>query len=217
MNAEDIMSARVCIDSKITKVGKQCLVFGVGVNDAWFKVKIRSGGHQLSDKSYDAWKSMLRRCYSDKCKKDWPTYRYCTVCEEWLVFSNFDRWFLQNYKDGFQLDKDILVAGNKLYSPETCLLVPQWLNSFVTGSEAIRGQYPIGVCWHKTLAKYAASCKHPKSMLGRRHLGYFSTPDEAYNAWLDRKLNIALERKPEMDEIDPRIYSSVIRKIKNMK
>lgn len=49
----------------------------------------------------------------------------CSVCEEWLTFSNFKRWMEQQDYEGKALDKDLLVSQNKTYSSETCVFVPR--------------------------------------------------------------------------------------------
>lgn len=80
-----------------------------------------------------AWENMKQRCYSEKYHKKYPTYKGCYVCDDWLNYDNFKKWFEENYnpetmKD-FVLDKDILVEGNKTYSPDTCCFVPQEINN----------------------------------------------------------------------------------------
>ena len=88
------------------------------------------------------------------------------------------------------LDKDIVVPGNKLYSPETCAFVLATTNSFVIASDASRGDYPTGVSLYKHTGKYLARCNNP--FTGKQeHLGYFSTPEEAHEGWRKRKHEIA--------------------------
>lgn len=108
------------------------------------------------------WQGMIRRCYDTKRLSKCPTYKDCTVCEEWHNFQNFAKWYEDNYYevDGEQmhLDKDILVKGNKVYSPETCCIVPQTINVLFTNNKATRGELPIGVCYIESRNKYMASC-----------------------------------------------------------
>lgn len=78
---------------------------------------------------YSAWNSMLKRCYSEKVHERQPHYIGCTVCSAWLNFQTFAAWFVPRYSEGLHLDKDGLVEGNKVYSPETCQLIPQELNN----------------------------------------------------------------------------------------
>jgi hypothetical protein len=89
---------------------------------------IGDGNHKTSKnnkhtKAYSVWAAMIQRCYGKKFKIKTPSYSECYACEEWHNFQNFAEWFEENYIDGFDIDKDILIDGNKLYSPETCMFV----------------------------------------------------------------------------------------------
>ncbi len=72
---------------------------------------------------YTRWSNMIKRCYDPLTQDAHPTYKGCTVCDEWLVFSNYHRWYVANYVDGFEVDKDKKIKGNKVYSPETCVFI----------------------------------------------------------------------------------------------
>lgn len=98
-------------------------VFGVGTNDADYLTNPTINGKQTKCSIYRTWQSMLMRCYSDKFQAKHPTYTGCSVCDEWLTFSSFRRWMIAQNWQGKQLDKDIRVNGNKVYSPETCCFV----------------------------------------------------------------------------------------------
>lgn len=97
---------------------------------------------------------MLTRCYNHKSLKKNPSYIGCSVCDEWLTYSNFKRWYedpINGYREGYHLDKDILVKGNKVYSPETCCFVPHSINCLLLTRQRKRGALPIGVTIrHKT-------------------------------------------------------------------
>ncbi len=82
-------------------------------------------------KAYRVWHSMLLRCYDDKYHKQQPTYKDCSVCDEWLNFQSFAKWFDTKYIPDYHLDKDIRIKDNKVYSPDTCLFVPQWVNNLL--------------------------------------------------------------------------------------
>lgn len=82
-----------------------------------------------STASYEVWSSMIRRCYSTKSQEKHPTYKGCSVCNEWHNFQNFSEWFEFNYSAGLHIDKDIKIKGNKIYSPETCIFVTQSINT----------------------------------------------------------------------------------------
>lgn len=124
-------------------------IYGVGINDADYVTQKNVNGKNVICHFYQTWKGMLERCYSAKCQEKQPTYKGCSVCEEWLTFSNFKEWMDSQYWYIMELDKDVLVKGNKAYSPETCIFVSSQLNLFTTDREKERGDYPIGVNFHK--------------------------------------------------------------------
>ena len=121
--------------------------YGIGyIGDGKYKSRDEN---KKKTKAYNTWSHMLRRCYDPYYLNEHPPYRDCIVCEEWHNFQNFAKWFYENYyecnDEQMQLDKDILIKGNKIYSPNTCILVPKRINSLFTKSDALRGEYPIGV------------------------------------------------------------------------
>ena len=146
---------------------------------------ITQGANGKRLKSYYVWKSMLQRCYSIKVHTRRPTYIGCTVCEEWKDFGTFQTWFDANYREGFALDKDILVLGNKVYSPATCVLVPQEINSLLTDSGGARGLWPQGVHLSTSGRYQARCCRYEQA---RKFLGTFDTPEEAFAIYRAYKL-----------------------------
>jgi len=101
-------------------------VCGVGfIGDGGFKASVK----RVTTTSYQCWVGMIKRCYSDLSLAKHATYEGCTVCDEWHNFQVFAKWFDDNYIVGMALDKDILVDGNKKYSPSTCLFVSQSENN----------------------------------------------------------------------------------------
>lgn len=171
---------------------KSKLVFGVGVYE---KGKHKASVNVKMTKVYTAWFNMLTRCYDPKYQEKYPTYINCIVCDEWLSFQVFADWYYANYpKDGgsYQLDKDLKVIDNKVYSPDTCLFVSSQVNTFTTDSGAARGKFMIGVYWNKPAEKFLARCRNP--LTGKReHLGYFANELQAHNAWRARKSELAYE------------------------
>ena len=105
------------------------LVFGVGVNDSDYNVMIRKNKKQILCPFYRKWCDMLKRCYSLKWHKQNPTYIGCFVCPEWLYFSKFRLWMENQKWKGMELDKDLLVKGNRGYGPDTCCFIPKAINS----------------------------------------------------------------------------------------
>ena len=163
------------------------------------------GEGNYSDKEhhiyYRVWQDMIKRCYDKETIKKRPTYKQCEVCEEWHNFQNFAKWCDKNYyesslkKESMQLDKDILFKGNKTYSPDTCIFVPQRINSLFIKSDKARGDYPIGVTLRKDNGKYRSQCdvqygEEPRKQI---KLGQFDTPEEAFYAYKQFKENYIKE------------------------
>ena len=86
---------------------------GVGINDARYMTTPIVDGKQVVDPAYMAWFNMLKRAYDPKFHEKQPTYSDVTVCKDWHSFSAFRAWWLDNYREGEQLDKDLLGSGTK--------------------------------------------------------------------------------------------------------
>lgn len=165
-------------------------------------------------KIYDIWRQMLYRCYSQKSIKKNPTYENCDVCEEWLNFQNFVNWFEKNYYEvetqSMCLDKDILVKGNKTYSPKTCIFVPQEINKLFTKRQLHRGKYPVGVSIHdkKSLKlKYVAHINKKDKFI---NLGRYNTPEEAFLAYKKAKEEYIKEVADKYkDQIPQKLYDAM--------
>lgn len=188
-------------------------VYVVGVNDAPYFTKPMINGYIVTDPAYVSWSSMLDRAYGYKLQARCQTYLGVTACEEWHSFVAFRKWWLENYREGWQLDKDLLVVGNREYGPDACIYVPAWLNTFTIDGGAARGDFPIGVSIHNRSGRYQSHCSN-KITGKRKNLGLFATPEEAHQSWLNYKLSLAEQLKPEMDAIDSRIYPNVVTIIK---
>ena len=194
---------------------QRSFVQGFGINDATYRTMPTVEGCKVMCPAYRVWAAMLKRVHSNKYHEKNTTYKCVNACDEWRSFMSFRRWWIENQVDGWQVDKDLL-SDAKTYSPSTCLFVPPWLNSFTMNSGARRGDYPVGAANHKATGKYQSTCKN--TLTGKlEHLGLFDTPEEAHLAWRTRKLELSLELKPKMDEIDLRIYPRVVEIINNSK
>lgn len=191
-------------------------VYGVGINDADYIVQIKEtvsyiDGNQKQKQIwvcpfYKTWMSMLVRCYSNKFHLKNSTYRGCSVSEEWLTFSNFKKWMEQQDWEDKQLDKDLLLFDNKVYSAETCVFIDQTVNKFVTDCRASRGLYIIGCHWNKCCKKYQAQCQNPFTKK-QEYLGLFDAELEAHMAWKKRKHELACELANL--QTDPRIAGAL--------
>jgi hypothetical protein len=190
-------------------------LFEVGINDVDYVVVkrrpsvyvngIRKQERLWTCPYYQKWSDMLRRCYCKKSQNKRPTYIGCTVTPEWFYLSNFIRWVdSQPNRDweNCQLDKDLLIEGNKCYSPDSCAFVSKGLNLFIINSEAHRGGYLIGVSYHKATGRLIAQCRDPFKVK-TKYIGSFNTEMEAHKAWQARKHEYALQLADLQN--DPRV------------
>ena len=197
------------------------LVFGVGINDAdyavteWETIEVNGVRKQKLVwwcPYYRVWKGMLMRCYSSKFQEKKPTYKGCSVSEEWIRFSNFKRWMECQDFEGMQLDKDLLFASNNVYSEETSVFVTQTVNKFTIDRGNDRGEWLIGVSWNKKKGKFASRCSNPFTKK-QESLGYFNCELEAHQTWLKRKLELAHLLAAE--QTDERVAKALISRYTN--
>jgi hypothetical protein len=180
------------------------LVYGVGVNDAEYVVTKKETISYFDGKQkrklvwacpyYSRWTAMLSRCYSKKLQVKFPTYIGCTVHRDWLYLSNFTKWVDQQPNRDWincNLDKDFILEGNKIYSPDTCVFINSRVNVFIIDRSASRGNYLIGVYWNKKDKKFMAHCRDPFK-INSAYVGSFDTELEAHLAWKVRKHEYSL-------------------------
>ncbi|ANY29567.1 hypothetical protein BOX08_gp02 [Pseudoalteromonas phage BS5] len=176
------------------------------------KHKSRYGGNKT--KAYKVWEGMITRCYV-KGSAHYSRYggRGVVVCDEWLDYQNFADWYFEqknNSKSGFQIDKDLKVAGCKVYSPNTCEIIPSRVNSLLISTNSSRGDLPVGV--HSLKNKFKASCRD--EMGSKVHLGTFNSKTEAFSAYKNFKKGVVVTvANNEFDKgnISKRIYENLIR------
>ena len=179
-------------------------LFGVAINDS--KSTIKKDGVLVP--SYSLWYSMISRCYSKKMHKHSSTYIGCSVCDEWLLYSNFEKWYNENYIVGCHLDKDILVKGNKCYSPETCSFVPREINNIIENARRRRGKTPMGV-----LERCGKFLSYVRVNGKRIYLGTYSTKEEAFNIMKEEKEKFIKEMAKKfynMGKISLRTYNALM-------
>lgn len=172
-------------------MGNRRLIAGVGINDSDYKVHsyeynngVRS--YLRTCTFYATWMSMLDRCYRSKCQTRRPEYIGCSVAEEWFSFMAFRAWMISQDWNGKHLDKDLLVPGNKLYSPDTCIFLPHKINAFLIASKKRKGDWPTGVTFNKEFGRFVAMCHSPITKKNE-FLGKFSCPNQAHEAWRAKK------------------------------
>lgn len=162
--------------------------------------------------AYHLWNGMFKRCYSSNGLKLNPSYYDCEVVGDFLYFSKFLSWCEQQKgfgQEGFQLDKDILVKGNKNYSEDTCCFVPKDLNVILTHRRKDKGLYPVGVSYKPRINKYIAQISKFKKVI---HLGCFDTPEEAFQAYKEAK-EVYIKEVAEIykDQIELRVYEALMK------
>lgn len=155
------------------------LILNVGVNDADYKVvnysKVSGKWVIVSKcKIYSTWTKMLRRCYAES-----GSHADIVVCDEWLRFSNFRNWYIDNYQDGWEIDKDIL--GGKTYSPDNCIMIPKQLNNCLRKVRHLE----TGVWYDESRSSFQAYCNSYYE--GRKSLGRFKSFEDAKLAWINCK------------------------------
>jgi len=187
--------------------GKRSLVYGAGVNDWVGAVKV--DGKVI--KEYQLWRDMLKRCFDEKYKQKYPTYEGVTCSKDWLSMTTFieDVSQMRGFGfDGWALDKDILQKGSKLYSKDTCCFVPHEVNNLLIKSDRIRGEYPVGVNFHKATGKFKAYLKINGK---QKNLGRFTTPEEAffaYKAAKEAQIKVVAQKWQHL--LDERAYQALL-------
>lgn len=160
----------------------------------------------LHSECYVHWFNMIKRCHDSKWSEMYPAYYgISTVCNEWLNFQNFAEWY-ESHKypvnERLHIDKDILYPGNKIYSPSTCILVPQRINELFCISTRKKDGLPQGI--RKTKTGYSVSyCSE--------NLGIAKTYDEACARYSLAKTNKIIEVANEYKDIIPfRLYDALL-------
>ena len=185
------------------------LIYGVGINDSDTPTMITNkDGKQVPCPVYNKWKSMLQRAYDKKYHIRRPTYIGATVSNEWLRFSNFSKWLVKQHEwQNRELDKDLLVKGNKHYSKETFILVPQNINQLLNDNKAKQGLFPTGVSYNKRVKKYVARIRIDGKL---KHISYFTTANEAEIAYLIAKSDEIARKAQPFKHTEPLLYTALI-------
>lgn len=183
-------------------------VWGFGYNGVGDYTQTNTFAHMY-------WRGMLERSYNPEYRKNHASYEGVSVCEEWHSFQNFAEWVTKQIgygNKGYNLDKDRLFKGNKIYSPNTCILIPQELNKLVAAPDVRRGNSPVGTSTRTDLnGKYMARYSRIGSGEKEVYLGLFETAELAFKAYKKAKEAYIKERTEFWkDKIDPRAYAALI-------
>lgn len=204
------------VEEFMIKKGK--LKYGWGIKDVDYlahKYEKIEGKHRLIwiCPYYRKWNSMIQRCFCPRSLEKLPTYKGCTICDEWKYLSNFIKWVDAQPNRDWQvcnLDKDFLFEGNKHYGPESVVFISGRLNTFIINRGNDRGSYMLGVAYTPDKSKrnpFQAKCSNP--FTGKvEYLGYFPTELEAHLAWKAKKHDLArLYAKLQTDDrVIKRLY-----------
>lgn len=166
-------------------------------------------GHKT--KEYSHWQNMLKRCYCPKFQERHPSYKGCEVSNDFKRFSDFANWCKSQHAFGeakVDLDKDLLVKGNKLYSKKNCVFIPQELNKLLIQRSNERGLYPIGSYFDKKYGKIKAQINMNKKKV---FLGYYDNPIDAFIAYKKAKESHIKElANIYKSKLDPRAYDALM-------
>lgn len=177
-------------------------IYGKGVLGEGFKQS------ESQSYSFQLWKNMLKRCYSEVSFKKSPSYEQCLTSETFNDYQQFKTWCNSQLgfgNTGWELDKDILVKGNKVYSEDTCCFVPKEINLLLVKHDKGRGDYLLGVDYHKNRKQFRARCSD-------KHLGWFNTELEAFYVYKEAKETYIKEVAEKWkDQVDPRAYEALMK------
>lgn len=184
--------------------------FGVGE----YPAKIGDDIHPY----YDAWRGVLRRTFDEKWHVKCPNYIGCEVDPCWYNYQEFCKWVEQQvFFKGYKLDKDLLIKGNKIYGPDTCVFLPNELNCIIASPTMDRNGTPIGVSkvWNPKARDKTwvanMSIRGAKEKRKSLCIGYFSTSEEASCAYIFAKENYVKERAQFWkDKISPKAYDALL-------
>jgi hypothetical protein len=167
-------------------------VIGIGIVGTEYNIKNESNNKNIRE--YVVWKAMLERCFDNKKKEENPAYQDVTCCKEWLYFPNFYKWLhsQENFDKWtgkckeFNIDKDIIKKGNKIYSPENCCLVPWYVNAIFVKDQEHRGDLPIGLSYSGMHNQVRVRCHNPLTKKSD-YLGTFYDIIDGFNEYKKHK------------------------------
>ena len=182
-----------------------CGVGYLGVGD--FRCSLDS----IVTQEYAKWHHMIHRCYDAKFHEKNPTYKDCMVCDDWHNFQNFAEWYTKQkgYDENYELDKDLLIEGNKIYSPETCVLSPHEINKIMNKKELLPKGCPLGVSFSNSKNKFSASVRVNGNSV---HLGYFDNQFEAESVYIRAKKEYLRQKAFEWESrIDRKLFDALLK------
>lgn len=181
-------------------------VYGVGITGDTTR------STESKTKHYKIWVGMIGRCYSKTNRSHIKYYKDCTVSDNFKYYTYFKEWCNKQIgfgRKGYQLDKDILSKGSKIYSEATCCFVPKEINMLILKSQGNRGESPIGVYFNKSDKRFCASLKIRGK---RKHVGNYLSEEEAFYAYKTARETYIKEIANEWkDKINPKVYDALMK------
>lgn len=182
-------------------------IYKVGVMDT--KGYLKKGTPKPKD--YSVWNGMIQRCYNENTRSTLMTYKDVEVSDDFKMFSKFKVWYEQQIgydQEGWHLDKDVLSLDNKVYSAETCVLIPPDINCLITNNKSVRGELPVGVTYNCTKTRYRARIQ---KQTGWVSLGTYDHPEEAFLAYKQAKEDYIKDVAEKWKgDIDIRVYNALM-------
>ncbi len=175
------------ISASKSALAKRKAHYGLAINDANYLTSRRVNGKKINCPYFVVWYGMIKRCYSESFQEASNTYKGCTVAADWLLFSNFKLWMEKQDWQDKELDKDILIQGNKIYSKDTCVFVCNAINNLFITRKACRGTTKLGVNIEKASGKFRAYCSDKGKTIS---LGRYTSEDEAHEAYKKYKYKL---------------------------
>jgi len=188
------------------------LVRGIGIKG----MECPTQGNRKHLKEYKLWSGMLERC-TEACWVKNTSYTGCNVSDNFKHYTYFYRWcqtqigFKSKDENGdyWQLDKDLLITGNKLYSEDTCVFLPRKLNGLFVNCNNVKGNSPLGVYFEKGSGKFKVRCAGVDG--NRVYLGRFSVEKLAFETYKSFKETVVKQLAEKYkDQLDPRAYQVLI-------
>jgi hypothetical protein len=166
--------------------------------------KYASPTHELQ---HNRWQHFISRCYNVKQ----TAYENCSVCDEWHNFQNYCEWEIENYYcvggERMDIDKDILVKGNREYGPNACVFVPTTINSMIASCTSRTAHLPLGV--RKKKDTYSACMSKNGKFIT---IGTFPTPEEAFFAYkCEKEKQIRAMAESYKGKIPDKLYDALMR------
>lgn len=188
------------------------LVRGIGINSREYPT--HDGNKDL--KEYKVWQDMLGRCTENVWVKH-PSYIGVTCSDNFKHYSYFYEWcqtqigFMNRDEKGryWHLDKDLLAKGNKIYSEDVCVFLPQKVNNLLIKRDIGRGSNVIGVYWNEQKRKFISQCSNGSGI--QKHLGGFETWEKAFLTYKTFKESYIKQVTEEYrTQLDPRAYQTLL-------